>query len=207
MWRVNVKSVKDRIRDKLRRAPRGTLFTVSDFDALGSNPSVRKVIAELTKSNELIVVYSGIYQKPNYSKLLKEYIPALPSEIAKKYASKNRWEIAPAGNTALNILGLDTQVPNVYEYISDGPNREIVLDYGQRIKFRHVQQREVKMDSTSSLVIEALKQLGEKNIDDKKLKIVRGRLNEGQMKKLLEDAVSSRVWIRELIKSMEDIDV
>ena len=202
-----MRTVKEKIRAKIRRASKGTLFTTSDFGDLGSYSSVRKVICELLKSGELVKVYPGIYQKPVLSELLNENIPALPSEIAKKYAQKNRWEIAPAGDTALNILSLDTQVPNVYEYISDGPNKEIVLDYGQKIKFRHVQQREMKMNPTSSLVIEALKRLGKDNVTDKEIRIIRSKLTDEQITKLQEDAKTSRVWIRSLVREMEKKDV
>jgi hypothetical protein len=202
-----VKTVKDKMRAKLRRSSKGALFIISDFEHLGTYSSVRKVIHELHESKELIRVYSGIYQKPIYSKLISENVPPLPSEIAKKYAQKNKWEIAPAGDIALNILGLDTQVPSIYEYISDGPNKVITLDYGQKIKFRHVQQREMKIDPTSSLVIEALKRLGKSNVSDKELRIIRSKLTNEQMSKLRSDVLTSRVWVRTLVKEMEGIDV
>ena len=40
-----------------------------------------------------------------------------PQALARSY----HWTIAPCGNTALNLLGLSTQVTAVWSYISDGP--------------------------------------------------------------------------------------
>lgn len=38
----------------------------------------------------------------------------------KAIARKYNWTIAPSGNTALNLLGLSTQVPSKWKYVSYG---------------------------------------------------------------------------------------
>ncbi|WP_330624202.1 DUF6088 family protein [Peptostreptococcus stomatis] len=57
---------------------------------------------------------NGLYVKPRYSKILKEYSYPDASDVAEKLADKFSWTIAPAGNTALNYTGLSTQVPNEF---------------------------------------------------------------------------------------------
>lgn len=42
-----------------------------------------------------------------------------------------------SGNTALNILHISTQVPNVWEYVSDGTYRDYMIGKVP-LKFRHV---------------------------------------------------------------------
>ena len=202
-----MKTNKEKIVAKIRRAPKGTLFSLKDFQSIGEYGAIKKVILGLVKEGALIHVYNGIYQKPNYSDFLKVNVSASPREIAEKYAKKNQWEIAPAGVMALNILGLDTQVPNTYHYISDGPTREIELKNGKKIKYRHVQEKDIKMSRTSSLVIEALKQLGRENITDYDLAKIKSKLDDEKMKQLRKDSTQSRVWIRDAIKKMEDLNV
>jgi hypothetical protein len=44
-------------------------------------------------------------------------------QVARAIARKFRWRIQPSGTTAMNILGLSTQVPGRVVYLSDGPDR------------------------------------------------------------------------------------
>ena len=44
--------------------------------------------------------------------------------VAHALARKFNWHIQPAGDAALNLLGLSTQVPVCWIYLSDGPSRE-----------------------------------------------------------------------------------
>ena len=66
----------------------------------------------------------GLYYAPRFSELLQEYEEPSPNEIAHAIARKNRWSIVPEGNTALNQLGLSTQVSAKWSYISSGPYAE-----------------------------------------------------------------------------------
>ncbi len=202
-----MKTVKDKVLAKIKRAPKGTLFSLADFQKSGNYRAIKNVVLELIKEDKLIKVHNGIYQKPNYSEYLKVNISASPREIAEKYAQKHQWEIAPAGVMALNLLGLDTQVPNTYNYISDGPSRTILIQDGKKIQFRHVQEKDIKMNRVSSLVIEALKHIGKDNINEADLIKIRSKIDDKKMKQLMMDSAIARVWIRESIKKMGDLNV
>ncbi|TRW66647.1 DUF6088 family protein [Lactococcus lactis] len=200
-----MKSVKEKIEAKIKASPRGKIFVISDFEKLGAYNSVRIALSELSKEGLLERVHLGIYQKPKYSELFRQNIPATPDEIARAIARKNNWKIAPAKDLALNLLGLDTQVPNRYDYISDGPTKTVQLEDGRALYFRHVTQRESLMAETSSLVIEALKQLGEENVTETVLRQIVSKLTDTQLKRLEKDAKNSRVWIKEKIKQMKEV--
>lgn len=199
------KTLKEKIIARIKASPKGRLFIVSDFSDLGSTNSIYKIVAELVKSGDLVRVHLGIYQKPKYSTLFGQNIPATPEAIAQAIARKNNWVIAPAKDLALNLLGLDTQVPNRYDYISDGPTKKVQLEDGRTLSFRHVTQRESLMAETSSLVIEALKQLGEENVTESVLRQIASKLTDTQLKRLEKDAKNSRVWIKEKIKQMKEV--
>lgn len=78
----------------------------------------------------------GIYYKQKYIELIGEYAMASVDEVADAIARKYNWTIAPSGNTALNLLGLSTQVPAKWTYISDG--RYASFNVGKaRIEFKH----------------------------------------------------------------------
>lgn len=196
----------ERINNIIRRAPKGKLFILADFSHLNiPYNTLKELIRRSVKAGKLNLVHRGIYQKPKYNQNLKRLVPASPTEIVNTYARKNNWEIVPSGDTALNQLGLSTQVPNNYEYKSNGPSRELTLNNGKKVYFDHALPREIGMDSTSALVIEALKAIGEKNIEEKDLRIIRNKLSIEQMRQLRKDAAYSRSWVRDLVVEMEGV--
>ena len=85
-------------------------FPLSDFADIADTNTVRSALYRLVKDNILRRIINGIYEKPKYSKLLDEYVAADPAAVAQALARSYHWTIAPCGNTALNLLGLSTQV-------------------------------------------------------------------------------------------------
>ena len=54
--------------------------------------------------------------------------------MAKAIARNYNWTIAPTGDAALNLLGISTQVPSKWEYVSSGPYKEYNIE-GHRSVF------------------------------------------------------------------------
>jgi hypothetical protein len=77
-----------------------------------------------------------------------------------------RWTIVPEGAWAANLLGLSTQVPAKIVYHSDGPNQKVPI--GRRtIHFKHARPHILgKQQGTPTLVIQALRYIGKKRIED-----------------------------------------
>jgi len=110
-------------------------------------------------------VMNGIYEKPRYSSLLKEYVATDPHDVAKTLARNYDWFIAPDGSTALNLLGLSPQVTAVWSYRNDGPYRTYQLNHPQ-IVFKHRMNKEITgLSDTTALVVQALKELVRESID------------------------------------------
>lgn len=130
-------------------------------------------------------------------------MPASLDEVAQAYARKNNWKITPSGDLELNQLGLSTQVPNIYQYVSSGPKRKVTLDNGRVIEFRHVEPRESTLTSNSAVVIEALKAIGKNEVTPTTLQIIYERIGAEQYEQLKKEAVRARSWIRDAIFSLE----
>ena len=107
------------IQQRIEGAPDGMLFINSDFLDIADTETVRRNLNRLVKAGTLRRIINGIYEKPKYSELVGEYVAADPDAVAKALARCYHWTIAPCGNTALNMLGLSTQVTAVWSYISD----------------------------------------------------------------------------------------
>ena len=190
------------IKKRIEMAESGTVFLTSDFTDIATITTVRKCLGRQVEEKNIQRLIDGVYEKPVYSMLLKEYIPANPDAIAYAIARCFRWTIAPCGDVALNKLGLSTQVPVVWSYISDGPYRKFSWD-NITLSFQHRANREISfMSETTTLVVEALKTLGKERIDDGIILSLRNRLPEAEKKKMLEEATGVSEWIYAVIRKV-----
>lgn len=186
--------------NRINEEPYGRSFVVSDFTDIMDYEAAKKNIARLEKSGVLRRVIRGIYDKPKYSKLLNEYAAPDINEIALALARNYNWTIAPSGSTALNLLGLSTQVPANWEYISTGPYRS--YDIGKaKLQFSHRANKTIEgMSWKTAMVIEALKAIGKDSVDERTIKQLNGRLAKADKEKLLTEARQTTSWIYSLIK-------
>ena len=147
-------------------------------------------------------ILDGVYEKPQYSKILEDYLPTNPETVAYAIANHYRWSIAPCGDIALNKLHLSTQVPIVWSYISDGPYRDYKLG-DITITYKHRTNRNISgMTPVSVLVIEALKTLGQDGVDDDTIAVLKKQLSVNDKKLLLSESSRSSSWIINTIKEV-----
>ena len=136
--------------------------------------------------------------------MLKEYVAADPEVVAKALARNYHWSIAPCGNTALNLLGLSTQVTAVWSYISDGPYKTYEWD-STKLEFKHRTNKEITgLSYMTSLVIQALKTLGKVNVTEKTIQILRFRLSKEDKEVMLTEAAESTDWVYNTIRKIAE---
>ena len=183
----------------------GKLFSINDFYNIGTKNTIKSVLYRLNEENKIKRLMDGLYIKPKYSNILKEYSYPDASEVAQKLADKFSWTIAPAGDTALNYTGLSTQVPNEYIYISDGAYREY-LYRDKKIIFKHTTNRNITSYSKElAILIQAVKALGKDNISEehiKKLEVFAKNIEED----LKEDTLKLPFWIQEVLEKIQEIN-
>lgn len=182
---------------------RGHAFSSNDFiDKLSIN-NIDKALSSLTKKEQIRRVARGIYDYPKYSNLLKKELSPDIEQVARAYARKFNWKIEVSGDTALNILGLSTQVVGKYTYLSNGPNKLYKLNNGTTIEFKKSSLKNIGFKyKESSLIVQALKVLGKDRIDEIIIKDIRKQIEESKFSKILNDTKSSTVWIYETIKKI-----
>lgn len=192
----------EQIRDRIINAPEGSVFVNSDFADIADNNTIKQSINRLIQEGVLRRVIRGVFEKPKFSKLLGEYVAADPDAVAKALARCYHWTIAPCGDTALNMLGLSTQVTAVWSYISDGPYKTYEWDK-TKIEFKHRTNKEVTgLSPTTILVIQALKTLGKEHVDKKTIRVLSRRLNEDEKAALLAEGAEATDWIYTVIKEI-----
>lgn len=150
----------------------------------------------------------GYYCIPQYSKLVGERLPPDYGRLAEAIARDGGWTILPCGDILLNEMGLSTQVPVVWNFVSTGPYR--VYDVGGvHISFRHTANRELfSMSQTSAKVVQALKSMGAACVTDAVIEKLRNRMSVAERQQLLSETSRVTSWIFECVKCIakEDSD-
>jgi len=187
---------------------RGYTFSSSDFIDKLSITNIDKALSTLTKKKKIRRVARGIYDYPKYSELLKKELSPDIEKVALAYARKFNWNIEVSGNTALNILGISTQVVGKYTYLSNGPNKIYKLENGSTIEFKKSSLKNIGFKyEESSLIVQALKALGKDRVDEAIIKAIKEKIEPNKFAKILNDTKSSTVWIYETIKKICKVDI
>ena len=184
-----------------------SVFTINDIIDLGSYDNLRKILERMTKSGIFRRLIRGVYEIPKYNKTFNMIAPPSIDEMAKALARNFNWHIYPSGNYALNILGISTQIPSKYIYISSGPNRK--YDYeGNIIFFKHATLKETNSFSyITNIVIQAFKELGKDNITDEIIKLIRQKFSSEQINLICEEAKKTTIWIYQNILRLKEVNI
>jgi hypothetical protein len=151
------------IESNIRKLPGGELLFPTDFRGKGTEAAIKMTLSRLNKEGVINRIGHGIYMTPKNDPLFGKVLPS-PEEIAMSLAEREHLRIKPAGANALHKLGLTTQVPMKLVYLTDGTAREIKL--GKTIvKFKPTTPKKLSLKGQfSSLIIQALEELGTKDL-------------------------------------------
>lgn len=148
----------------ISKKKKGDLVFPADFRGNGTDVAIKKALSRLAGKGVIKRLTHGMYYVPKIDPVLGELRPAA-DDVVKLLAHKEKIRVKPAGAYALHQLGLTTQVPTRRVYITDGHPRQFVLGKLQ-IKFKATtSKRLMRTGKISSLVIQALEEIGTENID------------------------------------------
>ncbi len=193
-------STKRKILSKIQRRGRGTLWCAEDFLNLFQRHEIDESLVRLKEEGVIRRVIHGIYEYPSFSEILQCYVATDIDDLARVLARKFRWRICPDGETALNYLGLSTQIPAHSLYFSDGPSRK--YDVGNRtLEFRHSAKRWMtfKMDE-SLLVVQGLMTMGQDHLSNGHVHILCRRFSPEIWERILNDISAAPIWIVERVR-------
>ena len=197
-------SYLDQIKNRINDFDSRKVFINNDFLDIAGNETVRRTLNQLVSENKIKRVINGFYYNPIYSELIGEYEAVSIHELALAIARKYNWNIAPYNSTALNLLGLSTQVPTHYKYISSGRYKEYKI--GDTIlEFKKVNPGEIaNMSLKTATVIQAIKSLGKEKITIEVMQKIRENLSEKEKLDLMNESKSVPAWIYEVIREISE---
>ena len=183
------------IRNTIERNGPGRLYMVQDFADLNNDGLVTRALSRLENEGMLIRLAQGLYLYPARNK----YGILFPTieKIAYAIAEKDKARIIPSGLTALNRLGLSTQVATNAVYITDATERELAIG-NRKIIFKRAAPRNFAYKSDLfPMVVAAMKELGKDGVTDEHLKIIKQVIGKyGDIDEIRYDYNIAPQWIK-----------
>ncbi len=195
--------IKNKILNRIKENNYGA-FTSADFVDIDNYKLISKTLERLEDEKIISRARRGVYYIRKYNEILGiEEMPDI-NDIALAIARQFNIVIIPSGNYALNIIGLSTQVPSKYIYITNGSYNE--YDVGNnKIYFKHSTSREITNLPYKILVsIQALKTIGKDIIDDNIRNKISNFLSNDDKKYLKNNNLRITSWIYDELKIIGD---
>jgi hypothetical protein len=160
------------------------------------------ILSYLQKTGKIRRIARGLYDYPRYSEYLQQELSPDIDQAARAIARKFNWHIVISGESALNLLGLSTQIPGRYIYYSDGPNRAYNI-MGTKLEFKNSPLKNIGFKhKESDLLVQALKALGKEHITGKIKQKLSKQIDSGMYNKILKETKTTTGWIYEAIKDI-----
>lgn len=177
----------------------GSVFSACDLPSSISRGVRDEMLSRFVKQGRISRLMRGIYAIPEWSRLLQKSVLPGVEAVAKAIARKFGWTIMPCDDAAMNGLGLSTQIPARFVYLSTGPSRRYRLG-STEMEFHHRCLRETCMKgSDSKLVIRGLKGLGRQYATPEIVAQIASRYSDDEWRAICEDSAIASGWISKLL--------
>ena len=195
-------SIEKKIVSRIYSKDVGWVFTPNHFIDLGSRTAVAQALVRLVRVGTIRRLAHGLYDYPEKHPTLGE-LPANYERIAQALAGRDNLRIQPSGAYAANLLGLTEQVPARIVFLTDGANRTVQINKQQLALKRTTPKNMATAGRVSGLVIQALRYLGQDNVDDKIIGILKKRLSSDDKRQLINDLRFAPVWIGTIFRKLQ----
>ena len=197
-------TAKNKVFSRIQKKNKGWVFSAVDFLPDLKRWEIDRSLTDLEKEKKISRILAGLYYYPEYSEVLQKKVAPDIEEVAKAIARKYAWEIFPEGNTALNFLGLSTQIPAKYIYISSGSPRKYKIGKID-LEFRHRILTETTIkDKNAMLVVQAIKSMGKIHADDNFTKLLSKCFSYAEWKKIEKESFKVTGWIFNVIRKAKE---
>lgn len=183
---ISDKTLENQLISRIYGNGRVWAFSKKDFASLGEPASIDRTLSRMAKKGLIRRVMRGLYDYPAYSKLLKKPLSPNIDQVAHALARKFGWQIQISGNAALNLMGLSTQVPTQYHYLSDGPTKCYTLG-NTEIQFKKTRFTQLGLKHRhNEIVVQAVQALGDRPLTSEEQSKIRQYLRQASIGKAPE---------------------
>ena len=198
------KTIEPKVKATVFGHGRGWVFTPGEFLGIADPRSVSVALTRLARKGIIRSLARGLYDYPKSDPQLGILSPSIDA-VARALSLRHAIRLQPSGGYAANLLGLSDQVPMKVVFLTDGINRRVQIGKLQIILKRTTPRNMASAGKTSGLVIQALRHLGQRNIDDKIIQKLRQRLSAKDKKQLLTDLRHAPVWVATVMRQIAEL--
>ncbi len=125
-------------------------------------------------------------------------------EVAHAIADKEKCRIAPTGATALNALGMSTQMPANVVYYTDGSPRSISVGEGKGLRFKKTtdMKRFAFKSKLMNLVVMSLKEIGNGKVTESDRETISRHLKKVSEEDFQHDITLAPSWVQKILKEL-----
>ena len=196
-------TIEPRVKATILGHGKGWVFTPGDFLSIAGPRWVSMALTRLARKGTIRNLARGLYDYPKKDPQLGVLAPSIGA-VAKALASRHAIRLQPSGGYAANLLGLSEQVPMRVVFLTDGINRRVQIGKLQILFKRTSPRNMAAAGKTSGLVIQALRHLGQRNIDELMIQKLQKRLSAKDKKQLLADTRHAPVWVANVMQKISE---
>ena len=202
VMKKQIYSIDSKVLSRIYGHRGGWVFTPGVFRDLGNRTAVAAALKRHKQTGLIRQLARGLYDYPRSDPSLGVLTPKT-DDIANALRDRDGTRLQPSGAHAANLLGLSEQVPVRVVYLTDGPSRQVQLGR-RRIVLQHTTPRNMATaGKVSGLVIQALRWIGQRHTDERKvLSTLRRRLSDADKKQLLTDLRYAPAWIADIMRKV-----
>lgn len=191
--------ISHKVKRRIIRKGRGSVFSIGDFSDIGSRAAIELILVRLTHRGTIRRIARGLYDYPIVDPDLGMLSPSVEA-ITSALAGAGKLRLQPSGAYAANILGLSEQVPMRIVFLTDGASRRILVGGREIILKRTTPKNMSASERLGGSVIQALRYLGARSIDDNLIVRLRAAIPREKRAEVLKDATSAPSWIRVILQ-------
>ena len=194
------------IKQTVTEAENGSLFFNNSFTEF-DDEYVGQILSDLAEQGVIHRLSRGVYLKAEKTRFGLVYPPI--EEIAAAIARRDNAQVIPTGATAQNLLGLSEQVPMNAVFLTSGSARKIQLG-GRTITFRRAVPKNFAIKGRyTSLIVQALKYIGEGNMTEEDYAHIKEIIKTHQEPETIDgDLAAMPTWVRRLfLKTLNEAKV
>jgi hypothetical protein len=158
-------------------------------------------LTRLTRKGVIRQLARGLYDFPIDHPSLGRIAPSADA-VAKALAARDAVRLQPAGAYAANMLGLSDQVPAKVVFLTDGPSRRVQLGQREIVLQRTTPRNMATAGRISGTVIQALRYLGQRHVDDRVVATLNRQLSAADKAQLGSDLKYAPAWIAAILRRL-----
>jgi hypothetical protein len=182
---------------------RGAVFTPAKFQDLGSSDAIHNALARYTDAGTIRKLAHGLYDYPVQHPVLGTVAPSADA-IARALVGRDAIRLQPAGAYAANLLGLSDQVPAKVVFLTDGPARKVRVGNREIILKRTTPRHMATAGRKSGTLIQALRNLGQRQVDDQVIGTLRRQLTAADLAGIRKDLRYAPAWIADILRQLNE---